>query len=118
MILQDVPLFIVANVVQTVKLTAAQPVPSSAHYNKGIAQKQDGSLYVVDSATSFAYVKGLRCRQDGAIAISTATPLYFLDGVGVTDTGKLCAVAAGAADQFNGGIPQISATNRVRVSNV
>lgn len=116
MILQDIPLFISSNVVQTLKLTAAQAVPSSSTFNKGIAQKSDGTLYVVDTATAFAYVKGLRLRPDGAIAISTGAPTIYLDGIGLTDTGRLCVVAAGAPDAFNGGVPITS--TKVRVNNL
>lgn len=115
--LQIIKLFVSSDVVQTVHLSAAAAVPADASLHYGVAQKNsDGSMYVTDTATSASWVAGLKIRKDGAVVVKNTAPTVAIGGIGMDDAGRLCAVAAGTADTFNYGVPQVS--GKVRVSTL
>lgn len=84
-VLQEIPLFISNNVVQTVHLSGAQAVPSSAVRNQGIAQRSDGAVYVTQTGAEVAYVHGSKVRKDGALFVSNSAPQVYIAGIGHRD---------------------------------
>ena len=115
-VLQEVPLYIASNVVQTVLLSAAEAVPSSAVRNHGIAQQSDGAVYVVESASAYVHVQGTMVREDGAVVVIAAAPEIYLGGLGHLETGELCVIDSGTAADFNQGVPCLN--GKVRVNNL
>ena len=70
-------------------------------------RSDNGSLFINDAAppAGSPLAGGVAVNNLGAIFVASAAPTKFVNGFGVTDTGRLCVAYGGPIDKFSMGLP-------------
>ena len=88
-----------------IQAEAVGSAPSDAVSIAGTAHSSTGTMYVTEVFPGTpVYIHGIAHRDDGVLVVSNSAPDTFVDGLPVTNDGRLCYSDFVTGGSFKGGI--------------